>query len=407
MADTTPGSPGYWLRVEGIDDLPQRVRAEGAFLPSPLGPQIRLRDSTYRVLGEAERAIGGLDEAAARLPRDTTVEVATWVRDAQSVLGLNGSFESCRALLVSRLPHTGTSLPMDPVVARLLEADNDAVLRVRRGEPVAATLLGRTAAILAGTPVADLGPGPGRVDATPWRRGHQWLGGADPAAAYLLAPPPDHRLRTAVADWAAWNDGPNDLPLLCKVALGHYQLAVLAPVEMSGHLASLYMMLELIAAKALRDQFLPISTWLDGDRDLYREHLRGVVDRADFDGWVRYVAERIRDLCRSQIHLVRDLELKSKKFSAALPRRNDAAARVVSKLISVPVFDVNMLHTISGVSTRQTYNLIKEFARLGLVRRLPKNFGKVFEVIEVVELLNEYATLLVTQDDAAFDDSGH
>jgi hypothetical protein len=387
-----------------MDQLPASVREEGAFLPTPLAQEIKLETRTNRLCGEGERELGRLNEAAGRMPKRNMMEAMAWVRDVQSTLGMTGKFESCRELLVSRLPDVDRAPRIDPTMARYLHADTDAVERVRRGEPVAETLLSRTAALLSEASTSGLDDRTiGGMD-TPWRTGHHWLGGPDASDAFLLATPPDARLHEATAKWAAWVDDHCELPLIAKLAIGHYQLSVLAPVAASKHLASHYIVLELIRAEALQDQVLPISAWLDRDQAEYRRRLRAVVERRDIDGLVAFFAEGIRDLCRSQWALIRGLEDQRAKFIAQLPKTNDARARVVSALIGIPVFNIKLLSELSGVTARQTYNIVKDLVRLGLVRWLPKDkYGKALEVPDVVRLLTEYETLPVTNDHLALD----
>lgn len=282
-----PGLSGQWLPVGDSEKLPSHLIHEGAFRPAPLREDITLRRTTYRVAARAEQWLGRLDEAAARLPNRGALVRVTQLREAESSLELNGLFFALSELVAMDLPDVDVRTRVDPRVLRLRRADDDAVERVRCGEPVARTLLCRTAPILANLPVSDDAD---VMDRIPWRTGHGLLGG--PRDPYLLGVPPGPELHAGVAEWLTWMDAASDLPLVVRLALGHYQLAVLTPVVNTEHLSRLLIPLVLIRTETMRDQILAPSMWFSRRNREYREHLRAVVDTGDLDTWVTFFATR-------------------------------------------------------------------------------------------------------------------
>src|SRR6266545_1533285 len=282
MSEAMPGETGRWfLGATGISDLPERLRQEGAFLPHPLPSTVRLRPPTYRILAEAEQAIGRLDEAAARLPNRAALVRLAQLRDVRSSGELVGAFGALREMLVADLPGVSAVPPVDLHLRRYLHANDEAVAWVRGGGQINLIVLSQLAEILAGARETLGVIGADDVSEVAWRTAPTWLGGPDPGDAYLLAVPPGAELQTSGMQWSAWVDSGCEAPLLARIALGHYQLAVLSPVAHSGHLSRLYITLALIREQALRDPLLPVSEWLSRHRDDYRNRMLALVHDGD------------------------------------------------------------------------------------------------------------------------------
>ncbi len=63
------GSPvGTLARISGHDAYLDRDYDHYAFMPTPLPASVPLVERTYKLVSEADRAVGRLDAAAARLP---------------------------------------------------------------------------------------------------------------------------------------------------------------------------------------------------------------------------------------------------------------------------------------------------------------------------------------------------
>lgn len=408
MTNVRPGRSGQWLPTGDIANLPSHLRAEGAFRPAPLREDIRLRRGTYQAASRASEALGRLDEAAARLPNRGALVRLTQIREAEVSFDLDKLFYSLSEIMAMDLPDVDVQPPVDPAVLRLRRADDDAVDRVRRGDPVGRTLLCRTAAILADVPVPsdDIEV----MDRVPWRTDHRWLGGPAAADAYLQCVPPGAELHASVAEWLTWLDETSDLPVVVRLALGHYQLAVLAPVANAQHLSRLLIPLVLIQEKTMRDQILAPSMWFSRRNGEYRRQLRAVVDSGEFDSWVTFFADGVHELCVSQIEFVYQLEEVGDRLLGKLSQRNDGLARLVTALIGNPVFNTQLAMKLSGLGDRQVHTLVTRLEKAGIVRKMDrnrlirkKNSQVVREVPDVVKVIGMFDHLPFRRDRSVFD----
>jgi hypothetical protein len=407
MSEAMPGETGRWFLVEQTGDLPARLRQKGAFLPRPLPSMVRLQPVTYRILAEAEQAIGRLDEAAARLPNRAGLVRLSQLRDVRSSGELGGVFAALRELLVADLPGVTAAPPVDLTLRRYLRAGDEAVARVRAGGPINLVLLSQLSSILDGTTESLGAIGEDDVTEVAWRTWQGWLGGPDPHDAYLIAVPPGAELQTGGMQWSAWVDSGCEAPLLARIALGHYQLSVLSPVGYAEHLARLYITLALIREQALRDPILPVSEWLSRHRDEYRDRILAVVHEGDLDGFMVFFAAGVAELCRSQLGFIQRVEQLSDAHLGRLGRRMDGIVRVTRDLAGTPLTTNQQIAQRCGITVQHAASLTKQLKRLGVIRSLDGgNYRQVFVVPDVLDLF-ELSYPLPPEDDAdVFDPPG-
>jgi len=382
-----PAETGRWFLAEGIGDLPARVRQEGAFLPRPLPSMVRLQPQTYRILAEAEQVLGRLDEAAARLPNRASLVRLAQLRDVQGSGELGGVFVALRELLLNDLPGAVDAPKVDVRLRRYLRANDEAVGWVRAGGPINLALLSQLGSILDGS--ADtLGYMDGDdVSEVAWRTWPGWLGGPDARRAYLLTVPPGAELQTSGMQWSAWVDSGCEAPLLARVALGHYQLSVLSPVNHADHLSRLYITLALIREGGLRDPLLPVSEWLSRHRDEYRDHILGMVHRGDLDGFLVFFAAGVAGLCRNQLRFINQAESISEEHLGRLGKRMDGIVRVTRDLAATPLTTNLQISQRNGITVQQAASLTKQLLRLGVLRSLNgRSYRQVFTVPAVLDL---------------------
>lgn len=404
MPDAMPAETGRWFLAEGIADLPARLRQEGAFLPRPLPSMVRLRPRTYRILAEAEQAIGRLDEAAARLPNRAGLVRLAQLRDVHGSGELGGVFAALRELLLADLPGSAGTPAVDLNLWRYLRANDAAVDWVRAGGSINLALLGQLASILDGTSDA-LGVIDGdEVTEVIWRTWPGWLGGPDPRDAYLLTVPPGAELQTSGMQWSAWVDSGCEAPLLARVALGHYQLSVLSPVAHADHLSRLYITLALIREGALRDPLLPVSEWLSRHRHEYRDHILGMVHNGDLDGFLMFFASGIAELCRGQLRFINRAERISEEHLGRLGRRMDGIVRVTRDLAATPLTTNLQIAQRCGITVQQAASLTKQLQRIGVVQSLNgRNHPQIFTVPDVMNLFELNYPAPPDGDDDVFD----
>lgn len=406
MTDVKSTSSGLWFPQEGtaIADLPEALGHEGVFLPCPLPQDLVLRSRTYRELASTEQALGRLDEAAERLSDRRALIRATQVREVQSSAGLEGSNAALREILVADLPGVRSPSALAPILTRHLRASDMAFAAAQAGEALNAGLWARISAVLGGQD--------GGHDVAPdmvWRTQPGWLSGGSIEDAYLLTSPSLAATKAALARLDAWIAAECALPLVGKLALGHYQMTVLQPFRFgNGHLARLYVGLELVRAGVIREQILPIAMWLDRHREKYRSQIRYVVQTGDFIDWIEFFAWGVREAAMDQVRLIKNLEVARDDLLARLPsrgsNRNTGHIRLVlADMLATPITNHKQIAARCGVSGKSATELTKRLLTAGLIENMDKKtYGKVFIVPAFMDLLTLNDPVRPARDREAF-----
>lgn len=263
-----------------------------AFVPSPLPRQLDLSQETWAAVTEATEGLGRLDGAANRLPNPYLLVRPALTKEAVSTSALEGTYapieEVFRAELLDEADLSASTAEVRnyvlaaqhgleliktlPISRRLVTEVHGVLMRGSRGE------------------YAEIGS---------FRSRQNWIGTrrAQPVTESLFVPPPPGELlQDGLDEWEAWvNDQSITLPILIKVALGHYQFETLHPfVDGNGRVGRLLIVLTLVESGDLRVPLLNVSPFFEEARDEYIDHLRFVSETGDFEPWIAFFADAVR-----------------------------------------------------------------------------------------------------------------
>jgi Fic/DOC family N-terminal len=390
---------GLWFPQRGteVPDAPAARLREGVFQPQPLPADLKLRSRTYREMARAQEWLGRADEAIDRLPGPNAVIRATQIREVQSSAGLDNVYATLQEVLLAELPGAQSATPIAPVLSRYLGTCDMAIEAVAAGADLDVALWSRISRSFRDHAVKTGGCSSGE---DVWRDQPGWLG-SSVHEAYLLTGPDRADTKPAVAQLATWIAAECLLPLVGKLALTHYQLTVLNPFRWgNGHLARLHVGLELIRAGVTRGQILPVSMWLDRNRDEYHRQIRQVVDSGGFDEWIEFFATGVREAAMNQVRLVKDLEAAYDRLLAQLAGGSDPRQAgnlgtgntrlVLRGMLADPITNHAQIAKRHGLTTRSAMDITR---RLCDDAKVIENMGnrtrnKVFIVPEFMNLLS-------------------
>jgi Fic family protein len=209
--------------------------------------------------------------------------------------------------------------------------------------------------------------------------------------ARFVPPPPGDLLLRGMTDWEKWVNAEDDLPLLVKAALGHYQFETLHPFsDGNGRLGRLVIILQLIASGVLTYPILNLSPWLETRRTAYIDHLLNTSLTGDFDPWVAFFAEAIAAQARTASRTITGLL--AVRAEAVQMLKEDGAKGVVldlaNDLIGFPRITVSRAAEIYNVSYPAANAAVGRLVSLGLMREITGgNYGRVFACDRVYDVI--------------------
>jgi Fic family protein len=372
--------------IEG-EHLGQRF-SHFAFVPHDLAAEIPLSQPTLKVLSEAAAAIGRLDGAARRLPKPALLVRPTTRAEAVSTSALEGTYTTLPEVLQSEL-FEGEGLRSRDIeeVLAYVRASEEGFARIGEGKPLSLNLIKRLHGILVGNDpdIADSEKGE-------FRRRQNFIGPRDARVedAHFVPPPPGDLLTNGLHRWEEWIHR-EDVPLLLRVAIGHYQFEVLHPfVDGNGRIWRLVAVLMLMENGELTVPLLSISPYLEDRDDEYRQRLRDLSIDGDFDSWTRFFLGALRVSAEEGLKKSERLLALREEMVAVLrtKRLRGLAIQAAEDLIGDPVVTATRMAERYEVTYQAAVYAIRSMVNSGLLREVRMTGARrAFAAFRVLEIL--------------------
>lgn len=382
-------SMGALQQISGFDNSLDREYRHVAFVPHPLPAEVTLAARTFKVISEAERAIGRLDAATGRLPNPDLLVRPALYQEAVSTSALEGTYAPLDAVLAAEYVEERNRTEQEREILNYVQAAHRVVALIAV-KPICLTVVAELQAILVKGTRGD------SYDAGRLRERQVYIGekhlGIE--ASRFVPPPPGDVLKDGVSAWEKWlhlDPALDDTPLIAKAALAHYQFETLHPFsDGNGRLGRLIVVLQLIEAGALARPVLNISPWLEPRKDQYKDLLLSTSLTGDFDPWVQFFAEAVRhqavDWLRRIDNLValRDAMLADLRAAGA----KGVALEIAKDLIGYPVISPTKAAERHGVTYPPASAALRRLEALGFVKEVTgRNYGRLYACTQVIRAL--------------------
>lgn len=365
----------------------EKVRA---YVPAPLPPIPPLQISSLQILLEqANQAIGRLDGFASAL---TNLDLFIYAYVRKEAV-LSSQIEGTQSSLSDLLFFENDEIPGVPLhdvqeVSNYVAALNHGIKRLRGGFPLSLRLIKETHKIL-----LSKGRG-GQKQPGEFRRSQNWIGGSRPGNAAFVPPPPEKVMECLGALELFLHEDHPELPLLLKVGLVHVQFETIHPfLDGNGRVGRLLITLLLCAEGAMREPILYLSLYFKKYRSIYYEKLNAVRIKGDWEGWLDFFLQGIRDTANQAAETARKAgKLFEKHLSRieSLGRNQTTVQRVYNYAQSHPVFSIKNASAAIGISFPTTSGAVAQLESLGILRETTgRQRNRLFIYISYLALLNQ------------------
>jgi Fic family protein len=377
------GQTGQLVVTSKVGNEPVR-----AFVPHPLPPTpaVEWTAGLREGLDQALVSLGRLDALSILLP-DPTLFIYSYVRK-EAVLSsqIEGTQSSLSDLLLFELD-AAPGAPLDDVaeVSSYVAALEHGLARLREGFPLSNRLLREIHGMLLAR---------GRGAEREFRRSQNWIGGTRPGNATFVPPPPDQVAGCMAALERFLHDQPERTTPLVKAALAHVQFETIHPfLDGNGRLGRLLITLLLCSEGLLREPLLYLSLHLKQNRARYYELLQRVRQDGDWEAWLDFFAEAVRDTARGAVETARTLVglfSADRERIGGLGRGAGSALRVHHELQRRPLISVPALCHSSGLTPPTVGKALAGLEGLGVVREVTgRRRNRVFAYDRYLAILAE------------------
>ena len=340
-------------------------------------------------LETAVLALGRLDGVSTLLP-DQALFLYAYVRK-EAVLSsqIEGTESSLSDLLLFELDEA-PGVPLDDVVevSNYVAALDHGLARLREGFPLSTRLIREIHGVL-----LSRGRGSGK-DPGEFRRSQNWIGGRRPSDAAFVPPPytavPD-RMAALERFLHADDDG---LPVLVRAALAHVQFETIHPfLDGNGRVGRLLITFLLCHAGVLRAPLLYLSLYFKQNRPAYYELLQGVRQQGDWEAWVEFFLEGVRQVAEGSVATAErlgEIFRVDRTRIEGMGRRAGSGLRVHEALKARPIQSMPALCETTGLSFPAVSSAIDLLVELELARELTgKRRNRLFVYDRYLAVLNE------------------
>ncbi len=366
----------------------ERVRA---FVPAPLPPDppLTLEADLHDRLDAALLAAGRLDGVSALLP-DLSLFLYAYVRK-EAVLSsqIEGTQSSLSDLLLFELEEA-PGVPLHDVieVSNYVAALEHGLTRLREGFPLSNRLIREIHSVL-----LSRGRGSGKEPGE-FRRSQNWIGGSRPGNATFVPPPPQRVTDCMSALERFLHDQKAPMPTLARAALAHVQFETIHPfLDGNGRVGRLLITFQLCQSGILREPLLYLSLYFKQNRTRYYELLDGVRRDGDWETWLTFFLEGVRQTAEGAVATARRLAAlftRDRERIAGGGRRAGSAMRVHDAFKARPVTSMQDVRRRSGLSFPAVAAGMELLGELGLTREMTgKRRNRIFAYDGYLSILNE------------------
>jgi Fic family protein len=364
--------------------------AVSAFVPLPLPPvpTLELDGRLQRLLEGAVLALGRLDGLSTLLPNQQLF-LYTYVRK-EAVLSsqIEGTQSSLSDLLLFEIEEA-PGVPMDDVVevSNYVAALEHGLERLRGGFPLSNRLIREIHGVLLAR-----GRGSGK-DPGEFRRTQNWIGGSRPGNA-VFVPPPPQAVAECMSELEKFLNAGDGLPTLVRSALVHVQFETIHPfLDGNGRVGRLLVTLLLCQAGVLQEPLLYLSLYLKQRRAEYYELLDRVRREGDWEAWLAFFLEGVRETAEGAVATARrliDLFEGDERKLETRGRSANSALRVHAALKRRPVATLQEVQRLSGLSFPTAATAMSYLLELGIAGEITgKKRNRVFAYTRYLAILSE------------------
>lgn len=362
-----------------------------AFVPRPLPPipPLSIDDDLRRVLDAALIALGRLDGVTALLP-DTHLFLYMYVRK-EAVLSsqIEGTQSSLSDLLLYELKEA-PGVPLNDVieVSNYVAALEHGLSRCAGGFPLSNRLIREIhGVLLKGGRGSDKSPGK-------FRRSQNWIGGTRPGNA-LFVPTPPENIADAMSDLELFlHDKKKETSILIKAALAHAQFETIHPfLDGNGRVGRLLIPLLLCLDGVLKEPLLYLSLYFKTHRSQYYDLLNAVRTEGNWERWIRFFSEGVREMAENAVQAVRrlaEMAARDREHIRQLGRVSGSSLQIHHSLQTRPLSTVASLTAETHLSVPTVTKAIQALESEGLVREITgRKRDRVYSYQGYLSIMNE------------------
>jgi len=358
------------------------------FVPAPLppNPPIELDVEAVELLVKANKQLALLDGIATRIP-NVNLFVSMYVRKEAL---MSSQIEGTQATLEDVLdPLIDVNANRDVAeVVNYVKATEFAIARLKE-LPLCNRLIREAHNLLMGG-VRGQEKSPGE-----FRYSQNWIGGQGSTlknARYI--PPTPNDMRQAIADLEEYINNDDELDVLIRTSLIHYQFETIHPfLDGNGRVGRLLITLYLLEKKVLTTPALYISYFLKKNRVEYYDRLSEVRRNGNYEQWVKFFLQAMYESAEDATITIDKLTaLHDKNVAAieAMGRAAKTARRLFFYLEKHPIIEIKKTAAALHATFKTISDSVRRLCEIGILKQTSGDQrNRIFSYADYLEILRK------------------
>ena len=359
-----------------------------SFMPSvlPPNPSIELDKDIIDLLVKANKQLALLEGISNRIP-NIRLFISMYVRKEAL---MSSQIEGTQATLEDVLDpclEENTNRPVGDVV-NYIKATDYAIKRLKE-LPLCNRLIKEAhEVLLSGVRGQNKSPGE-------FRHSQNWIGAAGcnlQNARYI--PPNVEDMIQSMSDLEKYINGDDDLDVLIRAALIHYQFETIHPfLDGNGRIGRLLITLFLIEKKVLSTPALYISYFLKKNRIEYYDRMNEMRLKGNYEQWIKFFLEAVYESAKDAVETIDKLTTLHDNYRLkieGLGRRAKNVMRVFEYLESNPIIEIQKTARELDIAFNTISSIVKDLISIGVLEQTStQSRNRTFAYKEYLEILKE------------------
>ncbi len=363
-------------------ELVPTIESQRAFVPAPLPFKLSMSPSLVLLLDDASRAISTLAGVGETVPNPHLLARPFARREAVLSSRIEGTVASLSDVFAYEIG--GRRRPNEDLVevSNYVQALEYGIQRLNT-LPISYRLVNELhARLLSGVRGESKIPGSFRDEQV-------WIGAlGSPIQEARFIPPPANYLSDLFTEWEKFVNCSHDLPPLVRCALMHYQIETIHPYsDGNGRIGRLLITLFLCATKVLTTPLLYLSAYFERDRQRYYDELFNVSVTGDWERWLSYFLEGIRQESGDVLRRIRQVRNLQEEWKDVLLNRGESAngLLLLERLFAEPVTTVSRASQLLGVTNRGARLVLGRLIEAGIVKRIDDTWPNLYVADRLID----------------------
>lgn len=353
-----------------------------AFVPADLPPPLNWDTRVVRAVETAARAVGEANAVLASGASRKYVDLLA-SKEAVSVATIEGQ----PATLDEAFTGVATGAPVSAGV-QLAHNYIDAFRHVQdRLDKIPLSLrLIREGHYLLSHQAEHSGSYPGE-----FRRSQNWLGpeGCSLSGATLV-PPPVEEMKAALDNWERYLHSTDTLPSVVKVAVLHYQFAVVRPfLEYNDAALLLVMPFVLQEFGMVKEPVQALAGFIRRRLQEYQQRMLDVCQRGAWNEWLTFYLFGMATACHEAVDTLRRLCTLHTHQEGLLAGTSESAMQVLHAVYRQPVLTPPVASRLTGSTETDTASALVELADRGILEPHAALSDDIYIAREVIATLEQ------------------